>query len=67
MTCLLPKCPGKKTKPKSEWHKPQYFKESYSQKVVVEETRSEPIVSFFCGMQSHSIKKVEPEVILDSV
>lgn len=24
------------------------------------------MVNFFCGMQSHSIKKVEPEVILDS-
>ena len=25
-TCLLPKCPDKKTNPKSECHKPQYFK-----------------------------------------
>ena len=65
-TCLLPKCPDKKTKPKSDWHKPQYFKESYSQHVVVKETRSETVVSFFYGMQCHSIKKVETEVILES-
>lgn len=65
-TCLLPKCPDKKTKPKSEWHKSQYFKEIYSQQVVDEETRSEPEIRFFYGMQCHSIKKVEPEVILDS-
>ena len=28
-TCLLPKCPDKKTKPEIEWYKPQYFKEGY--------------------------------------
>ena len=66
MTSLLHKCLYKKTKPKSEWHKPQDFIKSYSQQVVVEETRSEPIVSFFCGAQIHSMKKVKPEVILVS-
>ena len=64
---LLPGCPDKKTKAKSDWHKPEYFKESYAQGVAAAETRSDSFeVSFFWGMQSHSIKKVEPEVILDS-
>ena len=55
------------TKPKSEWAKPQYFKGSYSQQLKEQEDYSETVLHFFCGSQiSHSVKKKETEVILNS-
>ena len=72
-TGLLPKCPGKETKTKEQWAKPEFYKENFPQITKEELCDSDPddrktAVSFDKDFAKvHTVKETMPEVILDSL